>query len=61
VDRVGGVVRLPVGALKPPPGILHGVAAEYLLGVALHEGRLMILLNVERALESEQRAISDEQ
>lgn len=53
VDRVGGVMRLPVGAVNPPPGILQGVAAEYLLGVAQHEGRLIILLNVERALGGE--------
>ncbi len=53
VDRIGGVVRLPVGAVSPPPGILQGVAAEYLLGVAHLEGRLIILLNVERALGGE--------
>lgn len=54
VDSVVEVVRLNVSGIEPAPSITKGVDAYFLSGVAKINERLIILLNLERALSSEE-------
>jgi purine-binding chemotaxis protein CheW len=50
VDRVRQVVRIPAAGIEPPPPILGGLEAEYLEGIGRSEGRMLILLHLEKVL-----------
>lgn len=54
VDAVVEVIRIPVSAVEPPPPITRGVDAQYLAGVAKVGDRLIVLLNLDRALSPEE-------
>lgn len=54
VDAVVEVIRIPVSAVEPPPPITKGVESQYLSGVAKIGERLIVLLNLERALSPEE-------
>lgn len=54
VDAVVEVIRLNVSAIENAPSITRGVDAYFLSGVAKINERLVILLNLERALSSEE-------
>lgn len=54
VDSVVEVLRLKVSAIEPAPSITKGVDAYFLSGVANINNRLIILLNLERALSDEE-------
>ena len=54
VDSVVEVIRLNVSAIEAAPPITRGVNAYFLSGVAKIDGRLIILLNLERALSPEE-------
>lgn len=54
VDAVVEVIRIPVSAVEPPPPITKGVDSQYLSGVAKVGERLIVLLNLERALSPEE-------
>jgi len=54
VDAVVEVIRLNVSAIENAPPITRGVDAYYLSGVAKINDRLIILLNLERALSPEE-------
>src|SRR5690554_1000317 len=56
VDAVVEVLRVPVSAIESTPSITKGVNSYYLAGVAKIEERLIILLNLERALSQEEAA-----
>jgi purine-binding chemotaxis protein CheW len=59
VDDVEEVLTLPAEAIQPPPATAVSVDSEYLLGVARHDGRLLILLDLDRVLsEHQQQALS---
>ncbi|MBD3177378.1 MAG: chemotaxis protein CheW [Armatimonadia bacterium] len=59
VDDVEEVLTLPAEAIQPPPATAISVDSEYLLGVARHDGRLLILLDLDRVLsEHQQQALS---
>lgn len=50
VDRVTGVVRYPAGAVEAvPETVEQGSGAEYLTGIVRKEGKLYILLDLEKA------------
>ncbi len=50
VDRVTGVVRFLPGAVEPvPETVEQGIGAEYLSGIVRREGKLYILLDLEKA------------
>jgi purine-binding chemotaxis protein CheW len=51
VDRITQVIRLPAASIEPPPQTVGAVEAEYLRGVARHDDRLVILLNLARVVE----------
>jgi purine-binding chemotaxis protein CheW len=50
VDLVSEVMRLPASTIEPPPAILGGVESEYIEGVGKLEGRLIMLLNLDKVL-----------
>jgi len=50
VDRVRQVVRIPAAGIEPPPPVLGGLEAEYLEGIGRSEGRMLILLHLEKVL-----------
>lgn len=54
VDAVVEVLRVPLSAIEPPPPITKGVDAYYLEGVVAIDHRLIVLLNLEKALSPEE-------
>jgi purine-binding chemotaxis protein CheW len=55
VDAVTEVLRAPETAVTPPPSFIRGLAAEYLRGIVRLGERLVILLELEKILTSEER------
>jgi purine-binding chemotaxis protein CheW len=55
VDSVSHVVRISSDQIDPPPPLVGGLAGEYISGVAKLDERLIILLNVERILSTEEK------
>jgi purine-binding chemotaxis protein CheW len=54
VDAVIEVIRVNVSSIEPTPQITKGVDAYFLNGVAKIDERLIVLLNLERALSAEE-------
>lgn len=50
VDEVTEVITLHVKDIKPPPQVVNGVSAEYLVGVCLVKDSLIMLLNLDKIL-----------
>jgi purine-binding chemotaxis protein CheW len=50
VDAVSSVVKVPSAAVAPPPEEIMTAASEYITGVARMGSRLIILLQLEKAL-----------
>lgn len=50
VDAVSEVIRIPEGALEPPPEMISSIGVEYLSAVAKADGRLISLLNFRKVL-----------
>lgn len=55
VDSVTEVLRAPETAVSAPPAYIRGLAAEFMRGIVRHEGRLIILMDLDRILSSEER------
>lgn len=53
VDRVAEVVQLDAGSIEDAPHFGSGIDTDYMLGVAQHGDRVLLLLDVERALPAE--------
>ena len=56
VDAVSEVLRIKPETLEPPPR-LGRVEREYVRGVAKLEGRLLILLDIERLMSESEEAV----
>lgn len=56
VDAVSEVLRIKPDTLEPPPR-LGRVEREYVRGVAKLEGRLLILLDIERLMSEAEEAV----
>jgi purine-binding chemotaxis protein CheW len=54
VDAANDVIDIPVNAIEPPPEVVGGVEAAYLRGVAKLEKRLLILLNLDKVLSTDE-------
>ncbi|SDG70668.1 purine-binding chemotaxis protein CheW [Aneurinibacillus thermoaerophilus] len=54
VDSANDVIDIPVNAIEPPPAVVGGVEAVYLRGVAKLDRRLLILLNLDKVLSTEE-------
>jgi purine-binding chemotaxis protein CheW len=50
VDAVSSVVKVPAAAVAPPPEEIMTAATDYITGVARMGSRLIILLQLEKAL-----------
>lgn len=59
VDSVSEVLRLPASTVEPPPEIVGGVESDYIDGVGKLDGRLVILLNLDRVLSGRERNVMD--
>jgi len=55
VDNVTEVIRLQEEQIEPPPGIVAGIGREYLQGVGKVENRLVVLLELDRILNLEEK------
>lgn len=55
VDEVPGVLRLPSEAVSPAPDFFKGLAGRYLDGIGQTGERLIILLNLDELLTSDER------
>lgn len=50
VDAANDVVDIPNNVIEPPPVVVGGIESDYLRGVAKMDKRLLILLNLDKAL-----------
>jgi len=55
VDEVSEVMRVAETAVSPPPQYVKGLAAEFIRGIVRMEGRLVVLLDLDRILSSQER------
>lgn len=60
VDAVTEVLRVPETAVSPPPQYIRGLAAEFLRGIVRLEGRLVVLIDIERILSTQERIALEE-
>ncbi|TFB23191.1 purine-binding chemotaxis protein CheW [Filobacillus milosensis] len=54
VDGANDVVDLNQDAIEPPPEVIGQVSVDYIKGVSKNDNRLLILLNLERVLSTEE-------
>ena len=55
VDRVTEVLRIPASSIEPPPPLVSKIGSEYLKGVGKIGDRLLIILEVEKILQTENK------
>ena len=55
VDTVTEVMQVPATTVTPPPGIVKGLAAEYISGLVVTNGRTIIVLNTNKLLTSTEK------
>ena len=55
VDEVSEVLRVPETSVAAPPQYVRGLAAEFIRGIVRLESRLVVLLDLERILSSQER------
>lgn len=55
VDAVTETLRLPEDAIEPPPSSIAGLRADYLAGVGKIDDRLLILLDVDKILTTDEK------
>ena len=56
VDSVSEVLRIPVGTIAPSPRV-GKIEREYVSGIGKHNGRLLILLDLDRLLSDAEKAM----
>ncbi|MGE4298581.1 MAG: chemotaxis protein CheW [Desulfovibrionaceae bacterium] len=54
VDSVSEVLRIPANTIEPPPPVVSGLESEYISGVGKLADRLLILLDLDRLLSTEE-------
>jgi len=59
VDAVTEVVSLPAASMSPPPPLFRGMAAQFIRGIVKVGEQLVVVLEVERVLTSEDRIVLD--
>jgi purine-binding chemotaxis protein CheW len=55
VDTVTEVMQVPAQAVTPPPGIVKGLAAEYISGIVVSNGRTIVVLNTNKLLNAKEK------
>ncbi|MBD5417212.1 MAG: chemotaxis protein CheW [Desulfovibrio sp.] len=53
VDAVSEVLRIPASTVEPPPPVVAGVESDYISGVGQLQDRLLIMLDLDKLLSSE--------
>lgn len=61
VDAVSEVMRLPTDQIEPPPPVVAGIGREYLQGVGKAQGRLIILLDLDKILSTHEKLNLDKE
>jgi purine-binding chemotaxis protein CheW len=56
VDSVSEVLRIPETTIEPPPSLVGGVESDYLNGVGKLDDRLLLLINLEKVIRTDQLA-----
>ena len=54
VDSVSEVLRIPASTVEAPPAVVSGVESEYISGVGKLDDRLLILIDLDKLLDSQQ-------
>ncbi len=57
VDAVNEVLRIPKNITEAPPELVSGVNSEYIKAVGKLEDRLLILLDLEKVLSTDQKTL----
>jgi len=55
VDKVKEVIRVEKSIIEPPPELTTNISANYITGVAKLQDRLLILLDLDRVLSSDEQ------
>lgn len=53
VDAVSEVLRIPSSTVEPPPPVVAGVESDYISGVGQLNDRLLIMLDLDKLLSTE--------
>ena len=53
VDAVSEVLRIPASTVEPPPPVVAGVDSDYISGVGKLQDRLLIMLDLDKLLSSD--------
>lgn len=56
VDEVSEVLRIPRNITEPPPTVVAGVDSDYITAVGKLEDRLLILLDLDKVLRTDEKA-----
>lgn len=56
VDAVSEVLEIPPGEIEPPPSFGARIRSDFISGMGKVQGKFVILLNVERALDTREMA-----
>src|SRR5437773_2296208 len=59
VDAVTEVLQVAASEVTAPPNIVKGLAAEYITGIVVKDGRTVIALNTARLLNSTEKVAID--
>ena len=55
VNAVTEVLEVPAAQVTPPPSLVRGLAAEYITGLVVRNGRTIIVLNTGKLLTSKEK------
>jgi len=60
VDSVSEVLRISSSVLEPPPPMVSGISSDFITSIAKLEGRLLILLDLEKVLAKDDEKEEEE-
>jgi purine-binding chemotaxis protein CheW len=59
VDSVNEVIRIPVNVTEAPPELITGIDSEYIKSVGKLDDRLLILIDLNKVLKSDEKKALD--
>lgn len=60
VDAANDVIDIPTSSIEPQPDVVGSIESEFISGVAKVGKRLLVMLNLEKVLQSVKRVTTDE-